>query len=280
MAGADDNASGVAVLIEVARKLRRSFTPARPILFVAFTAEEQGLMGSEHFVQSAVNGLGEMNYYATVNLDAVGRLEGRKLQVFGSDSAYEFPFMAQGIGFTIGVESEFPTQTIASSDHVSFLNAGVPALHLFSGLHGDYHRASDSADKLDYGGLSDVASWLEEALIYLADNLDPLRVTLANAQVAVAPQGTTARQASLGTLPDFSYQGTGIRVSGITPNSAAEVAGLRAGDILLSFAGQRIDDLQGYSNLLRAQEVGSQVQLTVLRDGVELQLSATLTSRN
>ena len=280
MAGADDNASGVAVLIEVARKLRRSFTPARPILFVAFTAEEQGLMGSEHFVQSAVNGLGKMDYYAMVNLDAVGRLEGRKLQVFGSDSAYEFPFMAQGIGFTIGVESEFPTQTIASSDHVSFLNAGVPALHLFSGLHGDYHRASDSADKLDYGGLSDVASWVEEALIYLADNRDPLRVTLANAQVAVAPQGTTARQASLGTLPDFSYQGTGIRVSGITPNSAAEVAGLRAGDILLSFAGQRIDDLQGYSNLLRAQEVGSQVQLTVLRDGVELQLRATLTSRN
>lgn len=280
MPGADDNASGVAVLIEVARKLQRSFAPARPILFVAFTAEEQGLLGSEHFVQSAIDGLGEMHYYAMVNLDAVGRLEGRKLQVFGSDSAYEFPFMAQGIGFTLGVESEFPAQTIASSDHVSFLNAAVPALHLFSGLHGDYHRAGDSADKLDYSGLSDVASWGEEALIYLADNRDPLRVTLANAQVAVAPQGTAARQASLGTLPDFSYQGEGIRVSGITPNSAAEAAGLRAGDILLSFAGQRLVDLQTYSNLLRAQAIGSVVPLLVRRGDEELELSATLQARN
>ncbi len=280
MAGADDNASGVAVLIEVARKLQRGFTPARPILFVAFTAEEQGLIGSDYFVRNAVNGLGEVNYYAMVNLDGVGRLEGRKLQVFGSDSAYEFPFMAQGIGFTIGVESEFPAQTIASSDHVSFLNAGVPALHLFSGLHGDYHRASDRADKLDYEGLSDVASWVEEALIYLADNREPLRVTLANAPVAVAPQGTGARRASLGTLPDFAYQGEGIRVSGITPNSAAERAGLREGDILLSFAGERLTDLQGYSNILRKQQIGNTVQLVVLRDGVELEMSATLTARN
>ena len=280
MAGADDNASGVAVLIEVARKLQRAFSPARPIVFVAFTAEEQGLRGSQYFVENGVNGFAETSPYAMINLDSVGRLDGRKLQVFGSDSAYEFPFMAQGIGFTIGVESEFPAQTIASSDHVSFLNAGVPSLHLFSGLHGDYHRASDTADKLDYAGLSDVASWVEEALIYLADNRDPLRVTLANAPVAAAPQAGQARQVSLGTLPDFAYQGAGVRMSGVLPNSAAALAGLQEGDVLLSFAGQTVADLQSYSTLLRAQQSGDTVQLRILRDGAELDLSATLTTRN
>ncbi|MEQ8953248.1 MAG: M20/M25/M40 family metallo-hydrolase, partial [Gammaproteobacteria bacterium] len=147
--GADDNASGVAVLLELASKLARSFTPQRPILFVAFTGEEQGLLGSQRFVEQPPGGYDTQGIFAMINLDAVGRLEGRAIQVFGSDSAYEWPFMAQGIGFTIGVDSEMIGETIAASDHVSFLNAGVPAIHLFSGTHGDYHRPSDTADKLD-----------------------------------------------------------------------------------------------------------------------------------
>ena len=103
-----------------------------------------------------------------LNMDSVGRLEGRTLQVFGSESAYEWPFMAQGIGFTIGVTSQFPAQSVAGSDHVAFLEAGIPALHLFSGLHTDYHRPSDTPDKLDLAGMSDIALWVEEAIVYLA----------------------------------------------------------------------------------------------------------------
>lgn len=277
--GADDNASGVAALIEVAAKLRRAFSPARPILVIAFTGEEEGLLGSAHFLESSLSGLGAIQPVAMINLDAVGRLEGRPLQVFGSESAYEWPFMAQGIGFTIGVESELPSQAVASSDHVSFLNAGIPALHLFSGLHADYHRVGDSAAKLDYAGLSDVASWTEEALTYLGDLRGSLRVTLANAPLAVAPQGSGARRASLGTLPDFGYTGRGVRISGVTPGSAAAAAGLRENDILLSFSGETIDDLQSYSNLLRARSIGDQVVIEVLRGGETLSITATLTAR-
>jgi len=277
--GADDNASGVAVLIEVAAKLKRAFTPVRPIVIVAFSGEEAGLMGSKHFVSSPPSALGEVEFYAMLNLDAVGRLEGRKLQVFGSESAYEWPFMAQGIGYTIGVESQLPDQTIASSDHVSFLNNGVPAIHLFSGLHTDYHRVSDSVAKIDYKGLSSVASWLEEAAIYLGQRTDPLTVTLANAPIAVAPAGSEERRASLGTLPDFGYVGEGVRITGVTPSSAAEAAGLSEGDIIMSLNGQTLSDLQTYSTLLRSLSIGDEVLLEIKRGEEVRSISATLTAR-
>jgi hypothetical protein len=275
--GADDNASGIAVMLEVASKLSRAFTPQRPILFVAFTAEEAGLLGSQYFIENLPGGFSAENLFAMINLDAVGRLEGRSLQVFGSDSAYEWPFMAQGIGFTIGVDSEFP-QTIASSDHVSFLNAGIPAIHLFSGTHTDYHRVSDTVDKIDSDGLSDVALWLEEAVVYMADRLDPLRSNLAGAAPIEQSGQSGAREASLGTVPDFAYSGEGIRISGVTPNSAAAEAGLQEGDILLRYNAEAIEDLQHYSNLLRASAPGDAVMLGLRRGGriytMEVELKA------
>jgi hypothetical protein len=276
--GADDNASGVSVLIEVASKLARAFTPQRPILFVAFTGEEAGLMGSDHFVNNPPGGFETENLFAMVNMDAVGRLEGRTLQVFSTESAYEWPFMAQGIGFTIGVPSEFPAQTIASSDHVSFLNAGIPAIHLFSGTHLDYHQPSDTSDKLDLRGMSDVALWVEEAIVYLADRTDPLRVNLENAQVEVST-ATGSREASLGTIPDFAYDGEGVRISGVTPGGAAEVAGLQGMDIILQFNGTAVDSLQTYSNMLRAAAPGDQIAVTVRRGEEILTVSAELKAR-
>tara|TARA_S200000501_G_scaffold27829_1_gene23805 strand:- start:620 stop:3316 length:2697 start_codon:yes stop_codon:yes gene_type:complete len=276
--GADDNASGVSVLIEVASKLARAFTPQRPILFVAFTGEEAGLMGSDHFVNNPPGGFETENFFAMVNMDAVGRLEGRTLQVFSTESAYEWPFMAQGIGFTIGVPSEFPAQTIASSDHVSFLNAGIPAIHLFSGAHLDYHQPSDTSDKLDLRGMSDVALWVEEAIVYLADRTDPLRVNLENAQVEVST-ATGSREASLGTIPDFAYDGEGVRISGVTPGGAAEVAGLQGMDIILQFNGTAVDSLQTYSNMLRAAAPGDQIAVTVRRGEGILTVSAELKAR-
>ena len=195
--------------------------------------------------------------------------------------------MAQGIGFTIGVTSEFPAATIASSDHVSFLNAGVPAIHLFSGVHTDYHRTSDSVEKLDMEGMSNIALWVEEAVLYLADLTNPLRVTLATANgdagtqrvVQTSASAGTERAAGLGTIPDFAYAGAGVKISGVTPNSAGEAAGLQNGDVLLSFAGEEIDDLQTYSNLLRQATVGDVIQLEVLRGDQQLVVEATLKAR-
>ena len=277
--GADDNASGVSVLIEVATKLSRGFTPQRPILFVAFTGEESGLIGSQHFVRNPPGGFASEDIFGMINLDAVGRLEGQTLQVFGSDSAYEWPFMAQGIGFTIGVQSEFPAETIASSDHVSFLNAGIPAIHLFSGTHLDYHQPSDTSVKLDTAGMSDVALWVEEAMVYLADRTDPLRVNLQGAETIDLNAQVGEREASLGTVPDFSYVGDGVRISGVASNSAADEAGLQAGDVLHTYNGQPLNDLQTYSNLLRQSSPGDVVQLEIERDRESLVVEAELKAR-
>ncbi len=277
--GADDNASGVAVMLEVAANLARSLSPQRPIVFVAFTGEEAGLLGSQQFVSNPPGGFRASDMFAMINLDAVGRLQGQPLQVFASDSAYEWPFMAQGIGFTIGVRSSFPEQTIASSDHVSFLNAGIPAIHLFTGAHTDYHRTSDTADKLDAAGLSDVALWLEEAVVYMANRTDPLRVNLEGAEQVQVSSNSGAREASLGTIPDFAHAGAGVRISGVVPDSAAAEAGLQEGDVLLQFAGERVTDLQTYSNLLRESAPGDSVMLQIEREGQMLTVEATLKAR-
>ncbi len=278
-AGADDNASGVSIMLEVAANLARGFTPQRPILFVAFSGEESGLLGSDYFVNNPPGAFSTENIFAMINLDAVGRLEGKPLQVFGTDSAYEWPFMAQGIGFTIGVPSTFPPETIASGDHVSFLNAGIPAIHLFSGTNLDYHQPMDTADKLDYSGMSDIALWLEEAIVYLADNTNPLRVNLANANNVEVSTNTSEREASLGTVPDFAYSGAGVRISGVTPGGAAELAGLQANDVLLSYGDAEIDSLQSYSNLIRSSAPGEVVSITIQRGDQQLRFDVELQAR-
>ncbi|MFL2856738.1 MAG: M28 family peptidase [Pseudohongiellaceae bacterium] len=277
--GADDNASGVSVMIEVAAKVARAFAPQRPIIFAAFSGEENGLLGSEYFVQNPPGPFETEDLFAMINLDAVGRLEGRTLQVFGTESAYEWPFMAQGIGFTIGVTSEFPVETIASSDHVSFLNAGIPAIHLFAGTHLDYHQPTDTVDKLDAAGMSEISLWLEEAVVYLGDRTDPLRVNLEGSERVEVARQQGERSASLGTVPDFAYSGEGVRISGVTPNSAAEEVGLQAGDVLLNYNDESVTDMQTYSNLLRGSAPGDSVIIDVLREGAQFQLEVTLKAR-
>ena len=277
--GADDNASGISILIEVAAKLSRAYTPQRPIIFVAFSGEESGLLGSKYLIENSLEGFRSENYFAMVNLDSVGRLDGKDLQIFGSESAYEWPFIAQGIGFTIGVQSEFLTETIASGDHVSFLNAGIPAIHLFSGMHLDFHQPSDTLDKLDLLGMSNVALWVEEASAYLGERTDPLRVNLENARQVEVQTQTSERSASLGTVPDFAYSGEGVRISGVTPGGAADEAGFKAQDVLLSYNGDVIEDMQTYSNFLRQSDPGESITIEILREGQKISIEATLKAR-
>ena len=237
------------------------------------------MLGSQQFIENPPEGLISEDYFAMINLDAVGRLEGKTLQIFGSESAYEWPFIAQGIGFTVGVASEFLAETIPSGDHVSFLNAGIPAIHLFSGIHLDFHEPSDTANKIDFAGMSDISLWLEEAVAYLGDRTDPLRVNLENAAQIEVQRQPGERSASLGTVPDFAYSGEGVRISGVTPGGAAEEAGLKSQDVLLNYDGEVIEDMQSYSNLLRQSGPGDMITIDVLREGQMISIEATLKAR-
>jgi len=303
-AGADDNASGVAVMLELARAITAAEKPSRSIVFVAFTGEEAGLVGSSYYVEHA----GPFPIEKTIgviNLDTVGRLGDQRLSVLGTGTASEWQHIFRGAGFVTGIESRNVPESVQASDQVSFIRKGVPAVQIFAGAHADYHRPSDTADKIDYPGLVKVATFVREGVAYLAERPEPMSVTIgppsqaagettqppASARPPAAASGasagrpsppagaTTGRRVSLGTVPDFAFEGPGVRVSGLVPGSAAEKAGIQAGDVLTALDGKPIANLQGYSELLKTLTPGQTVRVTVLRQGKELTLSSTLGER-
>ncbi|MCP4146185.1 MAG: M28 family peptidase [bacterium] len=275
--GADDNASGVAVLVELAHVLGKSLKPLRPILFIAFTGEESGLLGSSYFVKNCKKV--SLDVFAAVNLDTVGRLEeGEKLMVIGGSSAKEWKFIFMGIGYTIGVESQLISQDLDSSDQVSFIRAGIPGIQLFSGPHGDYHRPGDTADKIIAPGLVKVAGVAKEALVYLAARKEALSVKGAVARPA-AKKGQGGRRVRTGIMPDFSFSGKGVRVGMVSESSPAFRAGFKKGDTIIRVGAVEVGSLREYAGALKAYSPGDSVVLEFLRDGESHSVSVSLEAR-
>ncbi|MFQ5655688.1 MAG: M20/M25/M40 family metallo-hydrolase, partial [Planctomycetota bacterium] len=214
--GADDNASGVAVLIEVAKILAGQLEPDRTIIFAAFSGEEWELRGSRHYV-AQMEAWPAAEAMAMINLDTVGRLEGRAITVLGAGSAREWPHITMGIRFTTGVESTaVEDDLLGASDQRSFFDAGVPAIHLTSGANPDYHRPSDDAGKIDLDGLVKVAVWLREAAVYLSERADPLTPRVgpraaggSSSAGAPRPAGAGRRRGLRGPLPPVAVGGAG-----------------------------------------------------------------------
>jgi len=275
--GADDNASGVAVLLEIAGAMADEPPRPRPVVFAVVTGEEAGLLGSRHLL----NTMAETKPFACVNLDTVGQLSDGKLYVLNADTAREWRFIFMGVGYTTGAPVAVVSEPLDASDQVACIENGVPAIQLFTGPTLDYHRPSDTADTLDAEGMVVVAAAAHEAIGYLAERTDPLTVTIAAAEgEATIPESpTTQRRASLGTMPDFAFEGPGVRVQQVMPGSAAEQAGILAGDVLVALDGEPITDLRSYSDLLKAKVPGEQVEVTVLRGENEIALFAVLGSR-
>ncbi len=280
--GADDNASGVAVLLELARSAASAEKPARTLVFAAFSAEEAGLRGSEHYVQHPPFPLEKT--IGVLNLDTVGRLGSQKLQILGTGTASEWQHIFRGASFVTGVESQNVPGTWEASDQASFIRKGVPGVQLFSGPHADYHRPGDGVLQIDGAGLVKVATFAKEAVAYLGERPTPLTVTIAGAPTpapgAPAAGGAPAgRRVSLGTMPDFAFAGPGMKVAAVTPGSPAEKAGLRPGDVIVRLDGQPIASLQAYSDALKKLQPGQSVEVVVARDGQESTLTATVVER-
>jgi hypothetical protein len=277
--GADDNASGVAVMLELARTLGKSAKPARTIIFVAFTGEEAGLIGSEYFVKEYLK---HNKIFANINIDTVGRLFDNKLMVINANTAREWKFIFMGTDFTTGVSSQIVTQELDASDQVSFIKAQIPAVQLFyAGIKSDYHVPADTADKIDSAGLIKVASVAKEIIEYLAERKDPMPFTGkgASTQHSQAKANTATRKASTGSMPDFAYSGVGVKIAGIADDSPAAKAGLKTGDIIIGFNSNPIKNLKDYSNQLKAHQPGDTVEVTVTRDKQELTVMLTLGAR-
>ncbi|MFQ5672457.1 MAG: M20/M25/M40 family metallo-hydrolase [Nitrospinales bacterium] len=262
--GADDNASGVAVLLELARTLGKSLKPHRTVVFAAFTGEEAELQGSKFYVAHAGR-FPAGQIMGMVNMDTVGRLGRNKLTIFGAGSATEWPHIFRGVGFVTGVPVQPVADDLGASDQKSFLDAGVPAVQIFSGANRDYHSPTDTADKIDPDGLLKVAAVVKETVEYLAGRDRPLTSTLGGKDSAAAPATTETRKVSLGTIPDFAYEGRGVRLENIVPGSPAEQAGLAGGDIIKQVNAADITNLRDLSELLKTLNPGDKVSITFTR---------------
>jgi acetylornithine deacetylase/succinyl-diaminopimelate desuccinylase-like protein len=270
--GADDNASGVAVMLELARQVAEKWQPERSIVFVAFTGEESGLLGARYYLNNTKRYPAE-KITAMLNLDTVGRLGEHPVTVLGTGSAREWMHIFRGTGFVTGIPVNAVANDFGSSDQTAFIDAGIPAVQFFASAHEDYHAPGDTIDKIDAAGLTKVAAVLKEAAEYLSNRIEPLTVTLQSSETGseanaspVSHASRARRSASLGTVPDFSYQGEGVRVDGVMPDSAAERAQLRAGDVLLRLDGQPVVDLKSYANILKSLQVGQKVELEYRRE--------------
>ncbi len=277
--GADDNASGVAIMIELAQSMAKTVKPKRTIVFLACTAEEAGLIGSRYFVAHSKDYF-KGDIFANVNLDTDGSLFDKKLLVLNGNSAKEWKFIFMGTDYTTGIKSEVITQDLDASDQVAFIEKGIPGIQLFTGATENYHRPSDVIGKIDGEGMVKVAIVTKEVVVYLADREDPMNYT-GNAQVAKkAPaKAKSGGKASTGSIPDFAYQGTGIKIGVVKAGSGGEAAGLLAGDIIIELDGEKTDNLKMYSDLLKKYKPGDKISLKVLRGSDEKTILMTLGER-
>ncbi|HRW52356.1 MAG TPA: M20/M25/M40 family metallo-hydrolase, partial [Phycisphaerae bacterium] len=277
--GADDNASGVAVMLELARNLAAEGAAPRSLVVIAFSAEECGRLGSQHYVKHPSSPVEDIR--GVINLDTVGRLFDGAISIHGTATADEWPHIFRGCGFVTGVPNKFVPKSTEGSDQESFIAAGSPAVQIFTGAHADYHRPGDTMDKVDGAGLVKVATFVKEAVAYLLTREAPLtnRIDGAASGATTPHPPSSGRRVSFGTVPDFAFAGPGVRVESTVPDSPAARAGVQAGDTLIRVNGEAIANLRAFSDFLKTLQPGQEVAATLLRDGREVTLKVVVQER-
>jgi hypothetical protein len=276
--GADDNASGTAVLLEVGRRLSRSDSrPARTVIFAAFSGEELGLYGSRHYVNHPTAPLSFTQ--AILNLDMVGRLREDLVTVFGAASGRELSGIVKDAAIELGLKIS-ESDSIGRSDHFSFYNKKVPALHLFTGIHSDYHRPSDTWDKLNLQGMAKISDLVLAITRQIANTNARLEfVTLPSAPPGHSSGEERATPTYLGSIPDYSGIDEGVRLAGVSAGSPAAMAGLRQGDIIVKLAETKIQNLEDLMLALASKKPGDEIEIVVLRGKQTVTLKAVLRAR-
>lgn len=261
--GADDNASGSAAVLALARRFAR--TPARrSILVMHFSGEEQGLLGSAWFVEHPVVPVAKLA--AMLNFDMVGRLRDDKLIVYGVATATEMKAVLDSANATAApLKLSAIGDGFGPSDHSSFYSKDLPVLHFFTDVHPDYHRATDDADKINIAGAVRVVDLAERAARDIANR--PARLTFTKAPVAARTASSPGGGgAYFGSIPDMGSAGTdGMLLSGVSAGGPAEKAGIKGGDLIVEFGGKKIKDIYDYTDAIGAYKPGDVVPVVVIR---------------
>lgn len=280
--GADDNASGTSGVIELARYFAKQPKPKRGILFLAFAGEELGLLGSAYYVSNPYMPL--KNAVAMINMDMIGRIREGKVFLAGSGTGSSFKDLLAEVtpkypAFKIDLSE---TAGYGSSDHTSFTTKQVPVLFFFSGLHGDYHKQSDTWDKIDAKDAVELLDLIADVMDRLANGESrPQYVRVEPPQMRMGSSGGGSGYGPyFGSIPDFAEPPTGVRFADVRAGSPAEKAGLKGGDIMIEFGGAKVGNLQDYTYLLRQKKPGDEVVVKYLRNGETMETKVLLTKRN
>ena len=274
--GADDNASGTAALIELARKLKSSKATNNNYLFIAFSGEELGLFGSKYFTENSTIDLKTVNYM--INMDMVGRLNDstKVITIGGYGTSPEWPNVISKEYFNLPnkVKKTVPSLIIkidssgtGPSDHTSFYRKDIPVLFYFTGLHTDYHKPSDDADKINYNGEQVIIQHILSTIESLND-----KQKLAFTKTRETQTTTSARfSVSMGIMPDYTYAGTGVRADGVSEGKPAQKAGLKAGDVIIQLGDNNISSLENYMQALGKFKKGEKTKVKFKRGNETLE---------
>jgi len=257
--GADDNASGVAMMLNLARRLHEE-APNSNYLFIAFSGEEMGLLGSNYFVKNPTIDLDKVSYM--INMDMVGRLnEEKAVSVSGVGTS---PVFSQTLHAANHCELNIIEKEsgVGPSDHTSFYLSNIPALHFFTGQHEDYHKPSDDAHLLNYEGMEKLSSYIL-AVIKDLDGRGKLAFRTTKNESEQAPRF----KVGLGVMPDYLFSGEGMRIDGVTEGRPGHKAGLQKGDIVKKIGKTDVVDMMSYMQGLAEFEEGQKAKVVVERNG-------------
>ena len=280
--GADDNASGVSALIEIARNLKKHHERiVRPVIFIAFSGEEIGLIGSSYYVKSPLYPI--EHTVAMLNLDAVGRMQDSSLIVFGTNTAAEWPMILSMFNKRYDFKLTLNEDGYGPSDHASFVVQSIPVLHFFTGANVDYHKPSDDVEKINFPDLAKLTNFVSDISLYLTAESQTL--TYVHHEIKKKPPSEESSRHKgarpwLGTVPDFSYQaGDGFRLNGVSPGSPAEDAGFKAGDIITKIDDMDIRSIYDLMNLLKKRAPGDVITIHYKRDDIVMSAPVKLSTR-
>ena len=270
--GADDNASGTVALLELARRFQASGKkPARRIVFIAFTAEELGLLGSKEYCDDPVFPLDKT--VAMYNMDMVGRLTGNHLTIYGTGTATGWDKWIAELGVKHKFDLTLSPAGLGPSDHASFYRKQIPVLHFFTGTHPQYHRPADDWELVNFKGIGRIIDLVEEIVVTTinADDRPEYLETRARARI----QSSSTRP-YFGIVPNLNSDEQGLMVASVAEGGPAEKAGIKPGDVIVKFGGKAIDGLGSFDTTLRATKIGEQTEIVVKRDNAEVTLQIEL----
>lgn len=275
--GADDNASGVAALLDIAEAMAAKPAPRdRGVIFVAWSGEELGLLGSANFCKSPPVDLSRITAY--LNMDMVGRVRDNKLMVQGIGSSNDWKGLIESKNVVAGFSLVLNADPYLPTDSMSFYLKQIPGLQFFSGAHEDYHRPTDTADKINYPDMKRTADFVR----VVAEELTHKARRPLYAKVDQTPTEQGSRdslRAYLGTIPDYAEEIKGVKLSGVREGGPADKAGLKGGDVIIQFGGQKISNIYDYTYALDAVKIGEPLKVVVQRGGKDVTFTVTPEAR-